>query len=619
MIVEDEILIAMELSHRLKKAGYDIIGTYTSGEKAIPAAMELHPDIILMDISLGNGIDGIETARQIRLKKDIPIIYITAFTDVITLDRAKQTGPYGYLMKPFEQRELENTIEIAIYKHKMEMRIRENEERYRIVVEQISDGIIFYNFQTKDIIWSNHAYQRFSGFSEEELLTMKSYDIVAHQKSDIFPLDLSIEKHKNYFIGERKHRRKDGSEFDVEVSASLLELNNIEVMVLVVRDITERKVAEAAIKVSEQKFRNLFDTMIQGIVYQDNTGKVILVNPAAVKILGLPVKKLLEAVNNNFLEKLVSEEGSPILRDDVPSRKALKTGLPVDGTVMGYFHEESNQLKWVMISAVPEFRPGETIPCGAFTTFSDITELKNIQESLKKSEEELKQTAVTKDKFFSIIAHDLKSPFLGLLGFASILIDEFDNLSKEEMKKFIGDMNKTTKNLYQLIEHLLEWSRLQTGRLELNLETIDLRGAVESTINYIITSASNKGIKIIDNIPKDISIKADAAMLNSVMENLISNSIKFTESGGAINISLHQQDGTVEIIVSDNGKGMRKETVEKLFRLDVNISTRGTAGEEGTGLGLILSKEFIERQNGKIWVDSTVGEGTAVHFTLPLE
>ena len=617
MIVEDEILIAMELSHRLKKVGYEIVGTFTNGEQAVPKALELLPDIILMDITLAGELDGIETTKLIQKKKNIPVIYITAFTDVITLDRAKQTGPYGYLMKPFEQRELESTIEVAIYKHMMEMKIRENEDRYRTVVEQISDGIIFYNYRTKEIMWTNRAYQILSGYTEHELLSLKSFDIVAHDREDILAIDPEIEKHRNYFIGERKHRRKDGSTFDVEVSASLLELNGVEVMVSVIRDITERKNAEAAIKVSEQKFRNLFETMTQGVVYQDKYGTIISVNREACKILGKTENELLNIKSIEQLGKLIHEDGTPLKLSDIPGRISLTSGKAETNHLIGFYFDNENHFKWLMVSAVPEFRPGDIEPSGVFTTFSDITEMKNIQESLKKSQEELKETGLAKDKFFSIIAHDLKSPFLGLLGFASILIDEFDNLSKDEMKKFIGDMNKTTRNLYQLIEHLLEWSRLQTGRIELNIETLDLYSTVENAIGYLDASAKNKGISIINEVTKNLNVKADVLMLSSVFENLISNGIKFTEAGGRISVSAAADNHFAEICVRDTGKGMKKELKQKMFRLDVNISTRGTAGEEGTGLGLILSKEFIERQGGKIWIESELGKGTAVHFTLP--
>jgi signal transduction histidine kinase len=359
-IVEDETIISMELTHRLIKSDYQIVGTVTSGEEAIKLISSAKPDLILMDIFLSGEIDGINTAEEIRKSYDIPIIYITAFADEKTLNRAKATGPYGYIIKPFDQKDMETTIEIALYKHKTELKLKESEER----------------------------------------------------------------------------------------------------------------------------LRNL--------------------NAA-------------------------------------------------------------------------------------------------------------------KDKFFSIVAHDLKSPFQGLLGYSSILEESFDELDRDEIKKFISHITSATKNLYNLTSQLLTWSRLQTGRMEFNPIKSNLYNIVINVIGHLSSNARVKGIKINNEVGVGTFVKADEMMLNIILENLLSNAIKFSMTGGIITFLIQKEYPEITLCIRDNGIGMQESTLIKLFRIDESHTSKGTLGEEGTGLGLILSKEMIEKMKGKIYIESKFGAETSVYLTLPAD
>ncbi len=236
---------------------------------------------------------------------------------------------------------------------------------------------------------------------------------------------------------------------------------------------------------------------------------------------------------------------------------------------------------------------------------------------LKKSEEKLLQLNVLKDKFFSIVAHDLKSPFQGLLGISNILVDNHAELNDDEVKDISDKIYKTTKNLYTLIEQLLDWAQLQTNRLQCNIEKLELQTIIINVLNLISQNASDKSIELQNRITDDVFVLADQRMLNSIITNLISNAIKFTWRGGKISISSTYKNNLVEICINDTGVGIEKEKIDKLFRIDQSISSKGTEGEIGTGLGLILCSEMVDKLGGNIWVISEKGKGSSFYFTLP--
>ncbi len=243
--------------------------------------------------------------------------------------------------------------------------------------------------------------------------------------------------------------------------------------------------------------------------------------------------------------------------------------------------------------------------------------LKKLNAKLEQSEKELLKVNADKDKFFTIIAHDLKSPFNGLIGITDLLATDFDYLPRENIKSMILALKESTTNIYQLLEGLLEWSQIQTGKIKYHFEKFLLKNSVEKIVDLFSTNASNKNISLEINIDESLEVYADARTTSAIIRNLLSNAIKFTTSGGKITIAAREKKDIVEIWVSDTGIGMKQEIIDKLFNIGEKISERGTAKETGTGLGLILCKEFAEKNNGKIRVESTPGKGSKFTFTLP--
>ena len=247
----------------------------------------------------------------------------------------------------------------------------------------------------------------------------------------------------------------------------------------------------------------------------------------------------------------------------------------------------------------------------------DISERKKTEQEINLKNEELHKLNAEKDKFLSIIAHDLKSPFNSIVGFSELLVDKANNNDLEEVKVFADTILKSSQRVMDLLTNLMIWSLSQTGRMNFNPEYFDLVSLIDENIQLFYDIADQKKISISREIEGNISVFADGDMISTVMRNLISNAIKFTAPGGSIILSAVEVQNEIKVSVKDNGVGISKASVEKLFRIDENFSTRGTQNEQGTGLGLILCKEFIEKHGGTIWVESEPGKGTIFFFTVP--
>jgi ligand-binding sensor domain-containing protein/signal transduction histidine kinase len=223
----------------------------------------------------------------------------------------------------------------------------------------------------------------------------------------------------------------------------------------------------------------------------------------------------------------------------------------------------------------------------------------------------------TKDRFFAIIAHDLRNPFHTVSGFTELLINDYKKLPAEKIERFLKLIYASSTSGNNLLENLLQWSRSQTGRISYDPITLNISAVADETINFLEGDAIRKNIKICSSIDQEIMVFADENMIKTIFRNLISNAIKFTPENGSVTITSASDDSQVEITVADTGVGVPQEYITRLFRIDTPVSTRGTSNETGTGLGLILCKEFVEKHHGKIWVESEEGTGSMFKFTLP--
>ena len=231
----------------------------------------------------------------------------------------------------------------------------------------------------------------------------------------------------------------------------------------------------------------------------------------------------------------------------------------------------------------------------------------------------LREKIESRDKFFSVIAHDLRSPFTAILGYSEYMASYYENLTRDEIHDFSNNMYKASKSVFKLLEDLLKWTRIQSGRITLDKERFSLIPTIDRAVDMFKTTAEKKDIKIVYNShSKDVFINADEEMISSVLRNLISNGIKFTDSNGFVKVDVNVEDGFVIISVIDNGVGIDKVTLSKLFKVGERVTRYGTNDEEGSGLGLILSKEFILKNGGDILVESQMGAGSTFNVKIPI-
>ena len=248
----------------------------------------------------------------------------------------------------------------------------------------------------------------------------------------------------------------------------------------------------------------------------------------------------------------------------------------------------------------------------------EIEERIRAETALKESENKLKEVNAAKDKFFSIIAHDLRNPFNAVIGFSNVLRESIFELDIKEISEYIGYINESALNAYTLLGNLLDWARSQTNSIQFNPGAVNISDIINSTLIILSGEATKKNISISSTVHDGLVVFADGNMASTVLRNLVSNAIKFTRPNGFITISSCISGGCHEFTIEDNGVGIRKPDIEKLFRIDTKVYSKGTADESGTGLGLILCKEFIEKNSGNIRVESEYGKGSRFIFTLPV-
>ena len=534
---------------------------------------------------------------------------------------------YGFLSLIFNKRKLSKeekeliksiAADIGFSLHNIEIKQKDkniedilarSEAKYRMVIENATD-IIFTTNETGDFKFVNNAGLLNTGFTNDEILKLNYLALILpeYKKTVQDFYKVQIESGKTSAYIEYPFRSKNGEiKWYGQNSTLMLDNHTFKGFHCISRDITERKQIEAELRKRQSEVTTLIDNLPGFAFLKDINGKYIIANKNFCNAMGIPKEKL---IGKKDFELLSKEQAEQYYSDDL---KVIKSGR------MQYVLEEKTLIdnKYLTIGTrkVPLKDENGNV-FGLIGLGFDITEQKEAEEAIKKYTKELEELNANKDKFFSIISHDLRSPFQGLLGLSSALVDEYDNMSEDEIHMFMESINVTAKNLYNLIENLLQWSRAQKSNIEMNLTKLELHDEIEYTINLLQNNAANKNIQIINITSKGMFVNSDANILNSTLQNLLSNAIKFTKPHGMIFVSALKKDEFVELIVKDTGIGISEEDLKNLFRIDKRHSTPGTEMEMGTGLGLIICKELIELQGGTIRVKSQLGKGTEFTITL---
>lgn len=496
---------------------------------------------------------------------------------------------------------------IDISKRKQaENELRLSEEQFRKAfssnpgiasISTINEGIII------DV---NENFCKAIGWKREEVIGKTSKELAFYEDyKDREKIYSSVKKDGFINNFELRIRTKSGEIKDTLYAAEKIVMNNEECMLSQVIDITERKKTEEAVKENEELYRSLFDknTAVKLLIDPIN-GAIVDANPAASIFYGYPHDKLTEmkiSDINTLTETEIAEE--------------MEKAFLEEKTYFNFRHRLQNgSIRDVEVYSSPINIKGRTL---LQSIVHDITKRKRAEELLKKSENNLREINAAKDKFFNIIAHDLRSPFSSILGFSNLLEEQMETKNYEGIEEFARYIHKSASHAMSLIENLLDWSRSQTGKMEFRPEYIDIKDMIDEMLLSLNDSAKQKAINLKTFTDKNVPVIADKTMTGIILRNLISNAIKFSHKGGEIYITTIQNPEEIIVSVKDNGVGISKENISKLFRIDTNHTSLGTSGEKGTGLGLLLCKEFIEKHGGKIWVESDEGKGSTFYISLP--
>jgi PAS domain S-box-containing protein len=490
----------------------------------------------------------------------------------------------------------------------------ESEKRFRKIFTESTDPVLLLG--ENGIIDCNSATLNILGYEHKsEILYKQPIEFSPEYQSDG---KLSSQKAKDaielayakgYYQFEWIHTKKDGTDFPVEVMLTPILVSGENILHIVWRDILKRKIIEEELKFSEKRFRELFEQSVDIVCTFSFDGVFKSVSPSVEAVLGYSPDELIGTSLNSIMQ-----EDSYKITEQERDRK-LKHPSEISVYEIELFTKDGGT-KVVEVKSKLLLDNGKPYEILAFA--HDITERKRIEDNLRIVSTALQESNAAKDKFLSILSHDLKSPFNGFLGISNIIANEIDTITQDELKFMGVELHKSLIAQYKLLEDLLEWSRLQSGRINFKPKSLNVKQELTEIVNRFSSNILTKKINVSIEVDEQISFFADKHLFNTLFRNLFSNALKFSNNGGKIVLNASSDEHFLTLSIHDNGVGIESGSIPNLFKLDSNTSTLGTEGEKGTGLGLILCKEIMDKHNGKIEVESVLNEGTTFYTRFPL-
>lgn len=470
------------------------------------------------------------------------------------------------------------------------------------------------------IIIANKSFAKIFGYTNNSELTNKEIIELASNDDIIKVADYFrlLERKKEVparfdFLG----KKKDGSSIHTELSIGTFESDNKDYIVMIARDVTERIRAQRAIKESEEKYRNITENIDDFLFTFERIGlaiRPIFCTSSIQKVTGYTQTEFL--TDSKLFLKAIHPSDFASLKPKLIN--LMKSRIQLSGEFEFRIINKQGNIVWTR-AKINLVRSATGRIQKIFGLVSDVTFRKRAEEELKKSTQNLIKLNETKDRFISIISHDLRTPFSSILGFTDLLAND-DELTDDERKQYIKYIQESSRSMLALVNSLLDWTRLQTGRIKFEPEKIDVSKVITDSVNALSGSAMQKGIEVTSYVNQSLFLFVDKHLITQVFNNLISNAIKFTNRGGVITISTEAVANSrfVKFNVKDTGVGIKEDDLAKLFSVDAKFTSEGTAGEKGSGLGLSLVKEIVEKHGGTILVESEYGKGTEFIFTLPI-
>jgi PAS domain S-box-containing protein len=514
------------------------------------------------------------------------------------------------LLEELKASKVEMLKAIDDYK-KSETALKASETHLKSLIQTLPDMIWLKNKQGV-YISCNKIFEDYLGIDESNLIGKTDYDISTKKNADNYTTEdrkviargnqIKIEKSLVFASNKRK------AIIEIVKSPMVDSDGNIYGVLGIGHEITELKNRENELKESQEKYRMITQSTLDIIFIIDKFGKQLFFNDRVEDILGYSVDELIGKSFINFIPK--SE-----LPNYLSHLKTVFSKKEISNFVTKIYHKKGHLVD-VEINGKLVKAGNDYVGQGAIR---DISRRIASDNEIKLKNEQLVKLNAEKDKFFSIIAHDLRSPFNSFLGLTQIMNEELQSLNMEQIQQFASTLNTSASKLYSLLENLLQWAKAQQGLIPFKPQEIVLLQTINESLAMAVEIAKIKSIEIIYKFPVDLQIFADKNIVQTVMRNLVSNAIKFTPHKGKIYISARiLKNNSVEISVKDTGIGMSSYLLDKLFQIDIQTNREGTDGEASSGLGLYLCKEFIELHGGEIWAESKEGIGSTFYFTIPM-
>ncbi len=519
------------------------------------------------------------------------------------------------LQNDYNSLKLSNSVLLSRL-NRIDLALFESEQYFRHAFEYSAISMCLVNIDGR-FIKVNNAFEKLFGYNKDEIISMNFNDITHPDDSAIGPkfLNSLLNNEIDTATFDKRYMHKNGNVLFVYISVSIIRIHDKEpFFISQIIDITNQKIAEDNLVKSKERYKQfskqfeaILDHLPALVFYKDKENNFIRVN----KYMADAFKKTKSELEGLNLTALFDEEvAGKYFIEDIEVINSGIARLNIQEKL-----ETPDGIKWVNTSKIPFVDDTGKIS-GIIGILTDITEHKQAEIIILQKNQELQELNQTKDKFFSIIAHDLKGPFSVLIGISDLIIDNIEYYDKQKIKSLIISLNLAANNTFKLLQNLLEWSQVQRGKIKPELMELNLKDILSSANSLFSDMAKNKKVLFQNNVTSDFLVHCDLNMTNTIIRNLVSNAIKFTSEQGVVTISAKHNGQFVEIQVKDEGVGIPPENIPYLFSIEKNISTRGTKDEKGTGLGLLLCKELVKKQGGTIWAESIVGKGSTFYFTL---
>jgi PAS domain S-box-containing protein len=660
MIVEDQRLIAADIENTLRKIGYDIAGSFASGEEVVAMAFDLHPDLILMDIRLRGELDGIQAAEAIRARADVPIVYLTAYADEETIARAKATTPFGYVVKPFNERELRAAIEVAIYKHATDLLLAEERARRRaaeelkLLVEVVQDYAIFMLDAWGRVATWNQGAQRINGYAAEEIIGQHcSVFYPAEERAAGAPDDvlaLALRSGRAELEGWRV--RKDGSRFwaSVVITPILDAAGKLHGFGEVTRDVTERRRQQEANRFLDRATLALSETIDLPIILQQ-TVRIIVPDVADWCLIDLagdddtlvqvavahvdPEKEELARQLGRTHDARTDHEHGPyhVFATGRPEIHPELEDVSWAAQLLGVEHPEilqqlglysymcvPIQLRDRTLGVLSQLRAAPPRRYGPMELAFSMELARRIALAIDNARlyDQARVAIRARDEFLQVASHELKTPLTTLQLQLELLPRTLEKagIKDERLTEKLATATIQTKRLGRLIDSLLDVSRITAGKVMLELEPFELTELVREVAARYRTEARVVGSELAVRADGPIDGRWDRLRVEQIVSNLLSNAIKYG-AGKPVELRVEPGDERVHISVTDRGIGIARDDLARIFgRFERAVSLRHYGG---LGLGLFIARQFVEAHGGTLIAESVPGAGSTFTAVLPRE